>query len=77
MMKEDENAMKIITEAVKPVIKSIIMKNDQMMAVKITIKEDMQQLITEKKRCETNNDCGRNYDRDYYYNDNYHKRRIK
>ena len=38
MMKKDKNAMKIITEAV---IQSIIMKKDQMMAVKITIKEDI------------------------------------
>ena len=37
--------MKIIIEAV---MQSIIMKKDQMMAVKITIKEDMQRLITEK-----------------------------
>ena len=38
MMKKNKNAMKIITEAV---IQSTIMKKDQMMAVKITIKEDM------------------------------------
>ena len=37
-IKKDKNTMKIITEAV---ILSIIMKKDQMMAVKITIKEDM------------------------------------
>ena len=46
MMKKDKNAMKIITEAV---IQSISMKTDQMMAVKITIREDMLRLITEKK----------------------------
>ena len=38
--------MKIITEAV---IQSIMKKKDQMLAVKITIKEDILRLITEKK----------------------------
>ena len=38
MTKKDKNAMNIITEAA---IQSIIMKKDQMMAVKITIKENM------------------------------------
>ena len=46
VMNKDKNAMKIITDAV---IQSIIMKKNQMMAVKITIKKDMQRLITEKK----------------------------
>ena len=46
MMKKGKNAMKIITEAV---IQSIIMMKDQMMVVKITIKEDKLRLNTEKK----------------------------
>ena len=45
-MKKDKNAMKIITEVM---IKSIIMKKDHVVAENITLKENIQRLITEKK----------------------------
>ena len=78
MMKKDNNAMKIITEAV---IQSIIMKNDQMMVVKITIKEDMLRLNTEKKEVKQI-EIMKEITRDYCYYEKVpernedHKRRI-
>ena len=59
---DDEKRQECNEYCNRSVIQLIIMKKDQMMAVKITIKEDMLQLNTEKKRCDTNKEYERNYE---------------